>query len=142
MINRGMVIIKKLIRILFFFPSLRLTPLINDSVKSTKPLENEQRDWVIPKGIESLTSFVIEVKNNHLYPVIETSIIRAIVHIPQAGLYVKHKQFEVKAKEITDLLVFLNDLRQRVEILKTMEAYKIVFTERLLNVIFILLLNQ
>ena len=56
--------------------------------------------------MKSGTPLVIEVKNNHLYPVIETSIIRAIVHIPQAGLYVKHKQFEVKAKEITGDVIY------------------------------------
>ena len=52
------------------------------------------------------TPLVIEVKNNHLYPVVETSKIKSIVHIPQSGAYVKKKAYEAEVKDITGDVIY------------------------------------
>ena len=51
------------------------------------------------------TPLVIEVKNNHLYPITDTSKIKSIVQIPQSS-GVNKKSYETEAKEITGSVIY------------------------------------
>jgi len=54
------------------------------------------------------TPLVIEIRNNHLYPIIDTTKIKSIVHIPQSS-GVNKKAYETEAKDITGEVIYNSD---------------------------------